>query len=131
MAQRGRPAKRKAQDRVVLQRLTLSHPSATWAALRDELHAHTGVWVHEQTLRTVLTDMGIERRRGAEDARVVARESDKRRYGYTAAHPRHTPEQTYPSCRTDVEWELVNDLFDNEGARGAPPRYARRLLSCP
>lgn len=128
MAQRGRPTKLKPEDRAVLKRLALSHPSATWAALRDELHAHTGVWVHEQTLRKVLADMGIERRRGAEGVRVVARESDKRRYGYTAAHRRHTPEQTYPSCLTDAEWELVRDLFDNEGARGAPPRYARRLL---
>jgi hypothetical protein len=49
------------------------------------------------------------------------------RYGYTAAHRRHEPGQSYPSSLTDAEWALVQDIFENKG-RGLPPRFSRRML---
>lgn len=51
------------------------------------------------------------------------------RYGYTDAHRGVELEQTYPSCLTDAEWALVEDLFDNTGNRGVPPQYDRRVLA--
>ena len=70
----------------------------------------------------------MERRVGGSAMCVEVVSAEGPRYGYTDAHRRMGPEQTYPSCLTNAEWRLVEDLFDHEGGRGTPPRYARRLL---
>lgn len=128
MARRGRPFRLREEDRMELRTIVESNPTPTWEALRSELQGRAGVKVHVQTIQRALREAGIERVRGTDGVQVLAREQGTPRYGYTDAHRRQEPEQTYPSCLTDAEWGLVGDLFDNEGGRGTPPRYPRRLL---
>jgi transposase len=103
-------------------------PTATLGELQRELKRRTRVEVHVQTIHKALAFCGIERARASGAVRVVRTDPDVRRYGYTEAHRRLQPEQTYPSCLTDAEWALVEDLFDHTGERGTPPKYARRLM---
>jgi transposase len=103
-------------------------PTATLGELQRELQRRTGVEVHVQTIHKALRMLGIERARAGAAVRVVRRDPEQPRYGYTSAHRRLKLEQTYPSCLTDAEWALVEDLFDHGGERGAPPKYARRLM---
>lgn len=84
--------------------------------------------MHVQTIQKALREAGIERVRGRDGVQVVTGEQAAPRYGYINAHRRQEPEQTCPSCLTDAEWGLVENLFDNEGGRGTPPQYARRVL---
>ena len=83
---------------------------------------------HEQTIQKALREAGFERKASTSSVKVEVREATKPRYGYTDAHRRVEPEQTYPSCLTDAEWALVEDLFDNTGNRGVPPQHDRRVL---
>ncbi len=128
MTRRGRPNRLTEADRRELRTIVDSNPTATWDVLRSELQGRTGVKVHVQTIQKALREAGIERVRGGDGVQVVAGEKGAPRYGYTDAHRRQEPEQTYPSCLTDAEWDLVEDLFDNEGGRGTPPLYSRRVL---
>jgi hypothetical protein len=111
-----------------LKAIVASSPTATLEELQSELQRRMGVKAHVQTIQKALREVGVERMRGDEGVRVVTAGKETPRYGYTAAHRRQEPEQTYPSCLTDAEWGLVEDLFDNEGGRGTPPRYSRRVL---
>ena len=43
---------------------------------------------------------------------------NSRAYGYRDEHRRQEPEQRYPSCLTQTEWELVADLFEQPGKHG-------------
>ena len=43
--------------------------------------------------------VAVERRSGAEEAA-------RQRYGYTDEQRRQEPDQRYPSCLTQTEWEL-------------------------
>jgi transposase len=128
MAKRGRPSRLTEADRMELRAIVESNPTATWGALQSDLQSRTGVKAHVQTIQKVLREAGIERVRGRDGVQVVAGDQGAPRYGYTDAHRRQEPEQIYPSCLTDAEWDLVEDLFDNEGRRGTPPQYARRVL---
>ena len=128
MARTGRPPKLCEEHCAVLISIVQSTPLATMDELRTELARRTGIMVHEQTLEKYLHAAGIERRRDV--AKVIAARSPekKTRYGYTDAHRRQSSQQRYPSCLTDAEWVLVKDVFDNDGGRGKPPQYPRRLL---
>lgn len=128
MPRRGRPSKLTEAHRMELKGIVAANPTATLAALQSELQRRTGVNAHAQTIQKALQEAGIERLRGGEGVRVVTGDKGTPRYGYTDAHRRLEPEQTYPSCLTDAEWGLVEDLFDNGGGRGTPPQYSRRLL---
>jgi transposase len=125
MAKTGRPPKLSDEALSVLRRLAQAKPMATTRELCAALAAEVGIEVHAQTLIKALRAVGIERRRGVRVERAGDR---KARYGYTEAHRRQAPEQTYPSSLTDAEWARVGDLFDQAGGRGTPPRYPRRLL---
>ena len=111
-----------------MRELVHKNPTATVEELALELARRTDIEVHRQTLLGALGEAGIERRVGGSGVRIETAAPGKARYGYTEAHRRQEPEQRYPSCLTDAQWALVQDLFDNEGNRGLPPRYARRLL---
>jgi transposase len=128
MARLGRPAKLSDGDREVLRRVVDAHPLATTRELCAALARAAGVEVHPQTLLKALRAAGIERRRGAAGVQVERAPAGTPRYGYTPAHRRQAPEQTYPSSLTDAEWALVEDLFDNTAGRGTPPQYPRRAL---
>lgn len=128
MARRGRPPKLNDEQRSELIAIVVSKPTATLEELQQELLRRTGVRAHSQTIQKALREAGIERLRGDEGVRVDTEAEKEPRYGYTSAHRRLEPEQTYASCLTDAEWSLVENLFDNEGGRGTPPQYPRRLL---
>lgn len=128
MARTGRPPKIRLEDSVHLAAIVQSDRTATLDEIRQEFKRRTGIDVHEQTIVKTLSKLGI-RRVSSDEAVVVERaEPGPRRYGYTDAHRRHEPEQTYPSCLTDAEWARVCDLFENPGGRGLPPKASRRLL---
>ncbi len=129
VAKRGRPFKIRDEQRTVLIAIVESNPTATWEEIQSELARRTGIEAHAQTIQRVLREAGMERRSGGSGVRVEIAAEAPSRYGYTQAHRRLEPEQTYPSCLTDAEWALVEDLFDNDGGRGKPPQYTRRLLA--
>lgn len=128
MTKRGRPAKIQAAHGAILAEIVRSNPTATLAEIGAELARRTGIEAQGRTIRNALRDAGIERRTGVSGIRVEVAAVSRPRYGYTEAHRRQAPEQTYPSCLTHAEWGLVEDLFDNNGGRGMPPKYPRRLL---
>ena len=103
---------------------------ATLGELRQVLLQRCGVQVHEHTVMKALQRAGIRRVRpvGAAVVQPAQAVQKQQRYGYTDAHRRHGPEQTYPSDLTDLEWEAVRDLFERDGGRGAPARLDRRVL---
>ena len=59
---------------------------------------------------------------------VEKRAKTKPRYGYIEAHRQLEPEQADPSCLSDREWNLVDDLYEQTGTRGTPPQYERRMM---
>ncbi len=128
MAKVGRPLKISGEHRAVLVELVQADPTATVEELQVALERRAGVTAGGRAIRRALHEAGIERNSDSSSVHVEVRAAGKARYGYTDAHRRQEPEQTYPSCLCDAEWALVEDLFDNEGGRGKPPRYSRRLL---
>lgn len=128
MAQRGRPRRVADEQRAVLVEIVQANPTATLEEIQSALERRTGVKAHAQTIQKSLREAGIERNLDGSSVRVEVATERSARYGYTEAHRRQEPEQTYPSCLTDAEWALVEDLFDNVGGRGTPPQYPRRLL---
>lgn len=128
MAQRGRPPRITEEHRAVLVEIVQANPMATLEEVQSALQGRTGVKAHVQTIQKSLREAGIERSLDGSSVRVEVATERPARYGYTEAHRRQEPEQTYPSCLTDAEWGLVEDLFDKEGGRGTPPQYPRRLL---
>jgi putative transposase len=127
MSKRGRPKKIGEEQHEVLRQIVADRPSLTLSEISRELAARTGIKTHEVTVRKALRAAGLRRVRG-EAAVERQTQAPSGRYGYTAAHRRHDPDQCYPSCLTDAEWLLVDDLFAPAGGRGVPPRYPRRIL---
>ena len=127
MRRRGRPCRLTEEHQEHLKPIVADNPTITLEELRSALQRRTELDAHIQTNKKSLEAAGIKRTRGSESVRIVVPDKGAPRYGYTDAHRRQEPEQTYPSCLTDAEWSLVEDLFNNEGRRGTPPRYSRRL----
>lgn len=125
---RGRPQRIQGEHESVLVDIVESDPTATLDEIACELERRTSVQAHHQTIVTTLRRLGLERIANKDAVRVETRPAQAPRYGYTDAHRRLEPEQTYPSCLTDREWDLVKDIFENDGGRGVPPRYSRRHL---
>jgi transposase len=128
MSKKGRPAKIQGEHGTVLAAIVASDPTATLDELRTELKRRTGIDAHEQTIVSALRRLGIKRVSSDEVVTIEHATNEAPRYGYTDAHRRQEPEQTYPSCLTDAEWSLVADLFEQTGGRGLPPRISRRTL---
>lgn len=127
MAKRGRPFRIQTEHHLELRAIVESNPMSTLGEIQSELERRTGVHAHFQTLQRTLRELGILRQAGGA-VQVEAAGETQPRYGYTEDHRRLAPEQIYPSCLTDAEWALVEDLFSNECGRGLPPQYPRRLL---
>lgn len=114
-----------------MKRLTLLQHKSD---LRDVFAVRTGISLYIGTLRKALKEAGITRHKGAPDESAdhhgdpPSEAEHPARYGYQDRHRQQAPEQRYPSCLTDAEWDLVADIFDVDGHRGTPPRYPRRLL---
>ena len=124
----GRPFKLQAEHEMVLAQIVESDPTVTVEEIGAELFRRTGVKVYRQTLVSSLSRIGFACLPSAETVAVTMAAPQSMRYGYTDAHRRLEPEQTYPSCLTDVEWTLVREIFEREGGRGLPPRVDRRVL---
>ena len=119
MPRTGRPLKIQAEDVAHLVAILQSDATASLEEIRTEFKRCTGIDVHTQTIIKTLRNHGIKRV-GSRDAVVVKKAAPAPvRYGYTDAHRRVEPEQSYPSCLTDAEWELVRDLRS--------PAHAARL----
>lgn len=128
MAKRGRPPKLQAEHRETIIAFVEANPMATWGEMQAELLRRTGLKVHYQTLQKALSEAGVQRQQKGAGVRVEVAEQRTVRYGYNETHRRQEPEQTYPSCLTDREWALVEDLFECPGSPGTPPQYERRLM---
>ncbi len=124
----GRPFKLQAEQEAVLTQIVESDPNATLDEIGAELFRRTGVKVYRQTLATSLSRIGLVCLPSNKAVVVTVAAPQSKRYGYTDSHRRLEPEQTYPSCLTDVEWALVGDIFEREGGRGLPLRVDRRAL---
>lgn len=116
------------EHRAALADMVRENPTATIEELVTAFERSTGIKVHIQTLAKHLKAAGIERRGFRASSRTMPSGETRVRYGYTEAHRRKTPEQRYPSSLTDAEWALVEEVFANEGGRGTPAQYPRRLL---
>lgn len=103
-----------------------SHPQATADEVRDYWAHETGTTVSTIKLLRTLHELGIWRER---QTPWDTPPSDKgpRRYGYGPRHRREKLEIRYASSLTDVEWEIIGDLFENDGP-GRPPVHGRREI---
>lgn len=128
MTRQGRPPKISEEHRATLVGIVRANPLATTDEIRRDFECSTGIEIHGQTLLKYLRAFGIERRTYGVGLTVERSAEKPKRYGYTDAHRRVLPEQTYPSCLTDAEWALIDDVFENGGGRGTPAQYPRRLL---
>lgn len=127
MVKPGRPVEIQSEHRAVLMAIVAANPGATLDELRTELERRTGLRARGQTIRKTLREAGITPRPD-EGAFTEAATADATLARPGAPRRGPGPERSYPSCLTDAEWALVEDLFDNEGGRGTPPHYPRRLL---
>ncbi len=125
---RGRVSKITDAHHTVLADIVRENPTATIDELVIEFERIAGLKVHIQTLARHLKAAGIERRGFRDSTRTLPSAARPTRFGYTDTHRRTAPEQTYPSSLTDAEWALVADVFSNDGGRGTPAQYPRRLL---
>jgi transposase len=126
MSKGGRPKKIGEEQHEVLRQIIADRTTLTLSEITRELAVRTGIQAHEATVREALRAAGLRRVRGEGAVKRQTR-APTDRYGYTQAHRRHDPDQSYPSSLTDAEWVLVADLFDT-GGRGVPPRFPRRAL---
>jgi len=131
--QPGRPGRKRslnAEHTSVLRRIIQEQPRSSLDEVTRELLRRTGVKVNPVTVRRALREAGIERlkplRRAGERAAVQG--ATPARYGDTATHRRADGASGMNTDLTDAEWALVADLFERDGQRGVPPRYARRHM---
>ncbi len=126
----GRKPSLNAAHTAVLRAIIQEQPRASLDEVTRELFRRAGVKVSTVTVRKALRAAGIERlkplRRAGERAAVQG--AAPTRYGYTAAHRRTDGPSGMNTDLTDAEWARVADLFEPEGKRGTPPRYARRHM---
>ena len=128
MAKRkGRPPKIDESGREILREIVTAQPYATLDEVTAEFTRRTELTVNAATVRKALRQAGLRQERGAVVVKRRSQEDEaaKQRYGYTDEHRRQEPDQRYPSCLTQTEWELVADLFEQSGKRGRPPQYSR------
>ena len=126
MAKRkGRPPKVDESGREILREIVTAQPYATLDEVTAEFTRRTELTVNAATVLKALRQAGVKRERGAVVVKRRAEEEESRRYGYRDEHRRQEPDQLYPSCLTQTEWELVADLFEQPGKRGRPPQYSR------
>ncbi len=129
----GRPGRRpalNAEHVTVLRAIVQQMPQSSLDEVTRELFRRTGTQVNPVTVRKALRQAGIERlkplRRAGERAAVQG--AAPVRYGDTDAHRRGDDGKGMNTDLTDAEWELVRDLFERDGQRGAPARYDRREM---
>lgn len=129
--QPGRPGRKpslNADHTAILRAITKEQPRSSLDEVTRELYRRAGAKVSTVTVRKALREAGIERLKPLRRAgkRAAAQGAAPTRYGYTAVHRREDGISGMNTDLTDAEWALVADLFERDGQRGAPPRFARR-----
>jgi putative transposase len=129
----GKPGRRPSlneQHVMVLRSITQKQPRSSLQEVTRELERRTGMKVNPVTVGKALRQAGVKRlkplRRAGE--RAAMQGGPLKRYGYTAMHRRSDGPSGMNTDLTDAEWALVSELFERDGQRGAPPRFARRLM---
>ena len=113
MAKRkGRRPRSTNPGREILREIVTAQPHATLAEVTAEFMRRTELAVNAATVLKALRQAGVKRKRRAVVVKRRAEEEESKRYGYRDEHRRQEPEQRYPSCLTQTEWELVADLFE-------------------
>lgn len=100
MGKRDHPPKLTAEGYSMLREVVAARPTATLDEVTAAVEKRTGRSLNRVTVRKALSAAGVVRHKPAIER---AAQPARRRYGYTAAHRRHEPEQRYPSCLTDAE----------------------------
>jgi len=104
-------------------------PRSSLDELTREFNRRSGLELCSATLRKGLRAAGVTRVRPIrKPATRAAQGRAPQRVGYTARHRRSEGSNGMTTDLTDAEWELVADLFEHKGGRGAPPTHERRLL---
>lgn len=128
MAKVGRPTFYTGEYEAILARIVRENPTATLLEIRMEFARLTQKDISKKALYAALSRQGIKLVPSHQAVVVEVAPPAPARYGYTQAHRRQAPEQIYPSSLSHAEWELVQDIFDNQGGRGFPPSVSRRTL---
>jgi transposase len=127
----GAPRRVGDEEDQVIRAFLASHPQATLDEVREHLAKQSGTRVSRMTLYRALHRLGIRRDKvSSKDAPHDPHDDKKRkRYGYGPRHRREKEKLDirYASSLTDAEWELVQDLFENDGP-GRPPVHGRREM---
>lgn len=126
----GRPPVLNEEHVAVLRAITTEQPRSSLGEVTNELGRRTGMNVCTVTVRKALREAGIERLKPIRKPtqRALVQGGAPLRVGYTDAHRREDGPSGMNTDLTDAEWALVADLFERDGMRGAPPRYARRTV---
>lgn len=127
----GRPPKLQAAQLEVLREIAVKHPGDTLDDLIRRFSQRTGVTVVRATMAKSLKRAGVTRLNedgdGVIDQEASAASQVKDPHRFAEVHRRPGPQGGYPSSLTDLEWELVRDLFETDG-QGRPPKYPRRSM---
>lgn len=118
----GRPRLLTEEDERFLLARAATNPHVTTRELAVEISARKGRQVRWSTIATVMKRLGVHKVKPLVAPKVPL----AKRAGYTQAH-RRNPDGAYASSVTDVEWALIGELFELDGA-GRPPRYPRRAM---
>jgi transposase len=121
----------------VLRTIASEHRTATVDELCRALADRTGIRVTPMTMYRYLARAGIHRqpqvhrpsqpRAQGAAPHVGAGRAVPVRYGYHQGHRDPGDPTRYPGGLTDAEWDLVADLFEQQGP-GKPPKYPRRQI---
>ena len=123
---RGRPRSLSAEDEEFLLARLTSNPHISVRELAKELADDTstrrGKRVSSETIAAVFRRLGVRKMK----PKIAPKVPPAKRYGYGAQH-RRAGDRAYASSVTDVEWQLVRELFEVKGP-GRPPRHSRREM---
>lgn len=133
MKQRGRPGRKAMlteEHWPLLVAIATELPRSSLDELTREFNRRSGLALCSATIRKGLRQAGVKRMRPVRKAasRAVVQGTGPQRVGYTQRHRRSDGNSGMNTDLTDAEWQLVADLFERQGGRGAPPTHERRAL---
>ena len=126
----GRKPALNAQPIEILREIVGEQPHASVDEVLRVLRGRTGTGVCSATVRAALRQAGITRLKLVRQVgeRAASPGGEPLRVGYTDAHRREDGPSGMNTDLTDAEWVLVADLFERQGGRGTPPKYARKQM---
>lgn len=105
-------------------------PSSSLDELTREFNRRSGLSVCSATVRKGLKQAGVTRARPTRKptVRAAVQGGAPVRVGYTERHRRSDGASGMNTDLTHAEWELVRDLFERQGGRGAPAKHERLTM---